>query len=984
MKRVLVILFLILALNIYADFSEIIELDNGAAISYSQDQAMASEGEYIYFAFWSNEMIKLAVSDNSGSSFSYFNVAESTVENKPILLLDTENNLHVFFAQASSLYQAISTDQGETFTIETFSEEAGGFYAATLIEDELEVLYSQDIHTNLAYYQLFNDIEASVNADGGISAGMVKYWGQDVIYGPVHSNDDIWLQNAGGGDNNGWPTFYGKVTTSGNFLIYPSGESLVGAAYPPDVLDNIFQGGYVENAPEIYHENSIDLIETNGIHLLPTNADLAVIELNGSTYSGYYGEIVEIGTQEFPVYSWYPSDAQQVNEIIAEGGNWFEDSELIYTNQMTLYDTIWTAISGSANDEAFWVDGDLYISGEVSGMQVWGCSGNAYLLGDISYSNTVLGEHPDGFLGINANGEPEYDENAVNETDFFALASDSQIKIAYKFRLENEGETTMYDNNAEGIILYGFFLAPHDADEEEYGEYASHYDGVFTFDYQHPHGSTPNFVAPSPYSGADTLYSYVDLHKYIFPPDPLIADELQIFNLQSNGVMGNGNHFAYPYQLVGFPYDSSQNPGPYANSYPNFSPDYVEPDGTDWPWYNPVWPESAETISNNLWYSGRNATLYGSIIQRRRGYMRRSGSDPYNHPSPPTTNPEEFHYGGTHPPTGFSKNYFYDARLATAQFPNITNNLVIKNFFYATSQDQGASFSSQPLETYNHNNLDNLRKVTDQSQLYYLLQTAYEDGFSTALLQKNAQAQFDVIFESIELGYISALQKIGAELFLLERETDDAGNLQFNLISWQPETDFQQILTLPANTLAANSLLIDTNLVILFADSDNQLNIYYDFESSQFTSQYSWQAPFEHNLQQIALQFAQDKIHLLAQEAETAATYYLQGDWNGILPTGDQPAPQLTYRLENYPNPFNPTTTISFQANEAENVAIEIYNIKGQLVRNIAIENQPYQINQVVWNGKDQSGKAVGSGVYMYRLLADDKNVLSNKMLLMK
>jgi len=364
--------------------------------------------------------------------------------------------------------------------------------------------------------------------------------------------------------------------------------------------------------------------------------------------------------------------------------------------------------------------------------------------------------------------------------------------------------------------------------------------------------------------------------------------------------------------------------------------------------------------------------------------MRRSGSDPYNHPSPPTTNPEEFHYGGTHPPTGFSKNYFYDARLATAQFPNITNNLVIKNFFYATSQDQGASFSSQPLETYNHNNLDNLRKVTDQSQLYYLLQTAYEDGFSTALLQKNAQAQFDVIFESIELGYISALQKIGAELFLLERETDDAGNLQFNLISWQPETDFQQILTLPANTLAANSLLIDTNLVILFADSDNQLNIYYDFESSQFTSQYSWQAPFEHNLQQIALQFAEDKIHLLAQEAETAATYYLQGDWNGILPTADQPAPQLAYRLENYPNPFNPTTTISFQANEAENVAIEIYNIKGQLVRNIAIENQPYQINQVVWNGKDQSGKAVGSGVYMYRLLADDKNVLSNKMLLMK
>ena len=87
----------------------------------------------------------------------------------------------------------------------------------------------------------------------------------------------------------------------------------------------------------------------------------------------------------------------------------------------------------------------------------------------------------------------------------------------------------------------------------------------------------------------------------------------------------------------------------------------------------------------------------------------------------------------------------------------------------------------------------------------------------------------------------------------------------------------------------------------------------------------------------------------------------------------------------NYPNPFNPTTTISFEATDSNgNVLIEIFNIKGQKIRELPITNYELGINSVVWNGSDQNNKPVSSGVYFYRLLIGDKHIDSKKMLLLK
>lgn len=85
----------------------------------------------------------------------------------------------------------------------------------------------------------------------------------------------------------------------------------------------------------------------------------------------------------------------------------------------------------------------------------------------------------------------------------------------------------------------------------------------------------------------------------------------------------------------------------------------------------------------------------------------------------------------------------------------------------------------------------------------------------------------------------------------------------------------------------------------------------------------------------------------------------------------------------NYPNPFNPTTTISFSIPEESNIELSIYNIKGQKVRTLVNEILPAGEHSAIWNGKDSNGKLVGSGIYFYKLQTDSYTE-TKKMILLK
>ena len=87
--------------------------------------------------------------------------------------------------------------------------------------------------------------------------------------------------------------------------------------------------------------------------------------------------------------------------------------------------------------------------------------------------------------------------------------------------------------------------------------------------------------------------------------------------------------------------------------------------------------------------------------------------------------------------------------------------------------------------------------------------------------------------------------------------------------------------------------------------------------------------------------------------------------------------------FQNYPNPFNPSTTIPFSLPSRSHVTIIVYNIAGQRVTTLIDEIKPAGSYHVNWDGKDQHGQTVASGVYLYELQAGE-DVDTRKMLLLK
>jgi DNA-binding beta-propeller fold protein YncE len=87
--------------------------------------------------------------------------------------------------------------------------------------------------------------------------------------------------------------------------------------------------------------------------------------------------------------------------------------------------------------------------------------------------------------------------------------------------------------------------------------------------------------------------------------------------------------------------------------------------------------------------------------------------------------------------------------------------------------------------------------------------------------------------------------------------------------------------------------------------------------------------------------------------------------------------------FQNYPNPFNAQTVIAFELPSDGAVNLSLYNILGQRVRTLLNKNLPAGRHRVVWNGKNQSGNSVASGVY-FMVLTQAENVKIRKMLLLK
>ncbi len=90
--------------------------------------------------------------------------------------------------------------------------------------------------------------------------------------------------------------------------------------------------------------------------------------------------------------------------------------------------------------------------------------------------------------------------------------------------------------------------------------------------------------------------------------------------------------------------------------------------------------------------------------------------------------------------------------------------------------------------------------------------------------------------------------------------------------------------------------------------------------------------------------------------------------------------------VSNYPNPFTDSTIINFFTTEStENTEVEIYNIKGQLIKKLtSFPNHCLGTLQAVWDGKDENGKKASGGVYLYKMVSENVETSFHKMIYLK
>ncbi len=102
------------------------------------------------------------------------------------------------------------------------------------------------------------------------------------------------------------------------------------------------------------------------------------------------------------------------------------------------------------------------------------------------------------------------------------------------------------------------------------------------------------------------------------------------------------------------------------------------------------------------------------------------------------------------------------------------------------------------------------------------------------------------------------------------------------------------------------------------------------------------------------------------------------------MSTPDSPElPSQTALQANYPNPFNPSTTIAFSLAEPAVVKLSVFNLRGQKVKTLTHQMMNRGNHNIVWNGDDDSGRSVSSGIYLIRMETAGSS-FTRKAMLMK
>ena len=253
-------------------------------------------------------------------------------------------------------------------------------------------------------------------------------------------------------------------------------------------------------------------------------------------------------------------------------------------------------------------------------------------------------------------------------------------------------------------------------------------------------------------------------------------------------------------------------------------------------------------------------------------------------------------------------------------------------------------------------------------------------------LEDNDPEIIDTIANFEDEYYYPRLYKCDEYFYISYSDQTSPGDKYFEL---QSPTELVHLFTLNANsnygkTTFTNDLLfvpLDHSNVYIYDVSDNptgQLDTIFTFYDYGFSSKCLF---YEEN----------DTKYLFHCQDEAVSVY--EYSFTGV---DDHPQSVNSIQLSNYPNPFSTSTTISFfNTKPSKNTKIKIYNVKGQLVKTLLPftnhhsstlprqEDGGQALTKVVWDGKDENGRKVPSGIYLCKL-SIGKDKIVRKMVLLR
>ncbi len=153
-------------------------------------------------------------------------------------------------------------------------------------------------------------------------------------------------------------------------------------------------------------------------------------------------------------------------------------------------------------------------------------------------------------------------------------------------------------------------------------------------------------------------------------------------------------------------------------------------------------------------------------------------------------------------------------------------------------------------------------------------------------------------------------------------------------------------------------------------------------DSVEYDDEAPWPAEPDGNGPTLELVDATSDNSLASSWQASSVIHGTPGAVNSSMEAGlEQASPAVTYQIKAYPNPFNPSTTISFSMKKGK-ASVNVYNIRGQKVKTLVDATLSEGTHEVTWQGQDDDGKPVSSGIYFIRLQTNGISQMCKTLLL--